>query len=498
MKLYESCANNIAELIRHGVLRPGDKLPSVRDASLARGVSRSTVFQAYYLLETGGLIEARARSGYFVRSGRLPETMSEPLDSTPDGVAKDVDVCRLVFDLLGSAGRRDFVPLGSAFPCPSLCPLKRLARHLWTEMRDFDAWRLIEDLAPGNESLRRNLLLRYAIDGLAMDPAELVLTNGAMEGLNLCLSAVTRPGDVVVVESPTFYAALQALERLHLRAVEVATSPGRGIDLDALATVLQQHRVAACWLMPNFQNPLGSLMPEDSKKALVALLAKNDIPLIEDDAYGELYFGPKKPLPAKAFDTKGLVMHCGSFSKSLAPGYRVGWVAGGRFAKKIEQLRLMHALSPAIPSEAAIAAYLDHGGYDRHLRRMRLALISYQSIAVKAVQDHFPVGTRMAIPLGGYFLWLELPTTVDTLELHVQARKQRISLAPGPLFSADRRFTHCMRLNYGHGSDVRFIPALRTIGQLATQQCAAAAAGAISGPLAPNPLNDLIHGFSPG
>lgn len=225
--------------------------------------------------------------------------------------------------------------------------------------------------------------------------------------------------------------------------------------------------------MPNFQNPLGSLMPEDSKKALVALLAEREIALIEDDAYGELYFGAKKPLPAKAFDTQGLVMHCGSFSKCLAPGYRVGWVAGGRFARKIEQLRLMYTLSPAIPSEAAIAAYLNQGGFDRHLRRMRSALIGYQAIAVKAVQDHFPVGTRMAVPQGGYFLWLELPKTVDTLELHAQARERRISLAPGPLFSADRRFTHCLRLNYGHGGDARFVPALRTVGELAMQLCAA-------------------------
>ncbi|MBU1358863.1 MAG: PLP-dependent aminotransferase family protein [Gammaproteobacteria bacterium] len=474
MKLYERCANDIAELIRSGVLRPGDKLPSVRDASLARSMSRSTIFEAYYLLETDGLIEARPRSGYYVRSGRMATALPEPCDSTPDGLEREVAVGQLVLDLLGCAGRREFVPLGSAFLSPTLCPLKRLARHLWTEMRDFDSWHLIEDLAAGNESLRRQLVLRYAIDGMAVDPAELVLTSGAMEGLNLCLHAVTQPGDVVVVESPTFYAALQALERLHLRAVEVATAPGRGIDIDALATTLRQHRVAACWLMPNFQNPLGSLMPQENKEALVAMLAEREIALIEDDAYAELYFGARKPLPAKAFDTNGLVMHCGSFSKCLAPGYRVGWVAGGRFAKRIEELRLMHTLSPAIPSEAAIAAYLNHGGFDRHLRRMRSALIGYQATAVQAVQDHFPASTRMAVPQGGYFLWLELPDTVDALALHFEARKRHISLAPGPLFSADRRFTHCLRLNYGHGCDPRFLPALQTVGELATQQCATA------------------------
>lgn len=468
MNLYERCANEIAELIRSGMLRPGDRLPSVRAASAARGLSRTTIFEAYYLLETRGLVEARSRSGYYVKGDFAQTELKAPDDSRPDGRARTVDIGQLVFELLGSMNRREFVPLGSAFLSPSLCPLTRLARHLGTEMRDFDPWRLVEDLAPGNESLRRHIVLRYAMDGMVVAPTEIVLTNGAMEGLNLGLQAVTRPGNVVVVESPTFYAALQSLDRLKLHALEVATSPAWGIDIDALAAALKRHRVAACWLMTNFQNPLGSSMPDDRKKALVALLAEHEIPLIEDDVYAELYFGAKKPLPAKALDAKGLVIHCGSFSKCLAPGYRVGWVAGGRFAAKIEQMRLMYTLSPAIPSEAAIAAYLDGGGYDRHLRRMRAALVRYSAIAMEAVHTHFPAGTCMSAPLGGYFLWLELPEGVDTIKLHALARERGISLAPGRLFSTDKRFTRCLRLNYGHGGDPRFEAAMQSVGQLAT------------------------------
>lgn len=467
MTLYERCADDIAELIRNGILRPGDKLPSVRDASLARGVSRSTVFQAYYHLESMGLIEARPRSGYYVRTGSQPVSSPEPVDSTPDGNAKEVAIGPMVFELLRSMNRRDFVPLGSAFLNPSLCPLTRLARHLGAAMRDFDPWRLIEDLSPGNESLRRHIVLRYGLDGMVIDPNEVVLTNGAMEGLNLSLQAVTRPGDVVLVESPTFYAALQALDRLQLRSLEVATSSAWGIDIDAVAKALKGQRVAACWIMPNFQNPLGSSMPDDRKKALVALLAEQEIPLIEDDVYAELYFGARKPLPAKAWDTRGLVIHCGSFSKCLAPGYRVGWVAGGRHAARIEQMRLMYTLSPAIPSEAAIAAYLDHGGYDRHLRRMRAALERYRAIAMEAVRAHFPAGTRMSTPQGGYFLWLEMPESVDASRLHALARERGISLAPGALFFNHPRSTHCLRLNYGHAGDPRFAGAMQTVGRLA-------------------------------
>mgnify|MGYP002133893309 CR=1 FL=1 len=204
-----------------------------------------------------------------------------------------------------------------------------------------------------------------------VDTEELVITNGAMEALNLCLEAVTKPGDLVAVESPTFYAALQALERRGLRAVEVATHPRTGVDITALASVLERHPVKACWFMPNFQNPLGSLMPDSAKRDLVELLAKHEVPLIEDDVYGELYFGSQKPKPAKAWDRNGLVMHCSSFSKSLAPGYRVGWVAAGRFATAVQRLKLMTTLSAATPSQQALSEYLAQGGYDRHLRALR-------------------------------------------------------------------------------------------------------------------------------
>jgi DNA-binding transcriptional MocR family regulator len=305
-----------------------------------------------------------------------------------------------------------------------------------------------------------------------VDAQEIIITNGAMEALNLCLEAVTRPGDVVVVESPTFYAALQALERLNLQALEVATHPRDGIDLAALAQALGRqppHQpVKACWLMPSFQNPLGSLMPEDKKCELVALLARHQIPLIEDDVYGELHFAPHRPPPAKAFDGEGLVMHCSSFSKSLAPGYRVGWVAAGRHATAVQRLKLMTTLSAATPSQQALSEYLAQGGYDRHLRQLRRSLAQQQGMALAAVARHFPRGTRVAQPEGGYFLWVELPPQVDALQLHRQALRQGISLAPGQIFSADRRFANCVRINYGHPAQSRLESALATVGALAS------------------------------
>ena len=467
MKRYERYAGEIADLIDKGTLRAGDRLPSVRQASTQRRISPATVFEAYYLLEARGLIEARPRSGYYV-SGRqsTPET---PRASKPQQRSTSVAISDLVFDVLGSTRDRNVVPLGSAFPSAELFPLQTLSRHLSHGMRHLDPRRIVDDLPPGNQRLLQQIARRYAIDTVEVDQSEIVVTSGALEALNLCLAAVTRPGDVVAIESPTFYAALQALERLSLKALEIATHPVDGIDLNALAQALQRRNVKACWLMPSFQNPLGSLMPEAKKQALVELLAKHEIPLIEDDVYGELYFTSARPRPAKAYDTKGLVLHCSSFSKSLAPGYRVGWTAAGRFAQQVERMKLMTTLSAAIPSQQALCGYLDQGGYDRHLRRLRHTLLRQRDRMSSIVAKHFPQGTRVTRPEGGYFLWLELPGNVDALQLHQLALEQRISIAPGHLFSASDSFRHCVRINYGHPGDSRCESALRTLGQLATR-----------------------------
>lgn len=466
MKRYERYAGEIADLIRTGVLRPGDRLPSVRQASEHRRISPATVFEAYYLLEARGLIEARPRSGYYVSQRQAP---AAPTASRPRERSTQVEISDLVFEVLGSTRDRNVVPLGSAFPSAALFPLQTLSRHLSRGMRSLDPRRIVEDLPPGNARLRQQIARRYAIDATDVNPDEIVVTSGALEALNLCLAAVTRPGDVVAVESPTFYAALQALERLSLKALEIATHPADGIDLDALAQALQRRSVKACWLMPNFQNPLGSLMSEDKKRALVALLAKHEVPLIEDDVYAELYFTAKRPLPAKAFDRRGLVMHCSSFSKCLAPGYRVGWVAAGRFAQQVERMKLMTTLSAAIPSQQALSGYLDHGGYDRHLRKLRQALQKQRDRNAALIVRHFPQGTRVTRPEGGYFHWVELPSQIDALQLHELALAQQISIAPGRLFSASDSYRHCVRINYGHPDDARCERAIRTVGELATQ-----------------------------
>ena len=465
MKRYEKLAEEIAELIRSGVLAAGERVPSVRQASRSHGVSPSTVFQAYYLLEDRGLIQARARSGYFVRE-HAQRPLPEPEPRSLSAQATEVDVSELVFSVLGSLKDPQTVPFGSAFPSPDLFPLARLARSMAHGLRTLSPHEVIADMTAGNPDLRRQIALRYMTSGVLLPMDELVITNGAMEALNLCLQSVTRPGDLVAIESPAFYACLQVLERLELRAVEIPVHPREGIDLAVLADSLERLPIRACWFMSSLQNPLGASMSEANKEALYALLQRHQVPLIEDDVYAELYYGKQPPRPVKSHDRDGLVMHCGSFSKSLAPGYRVGWVAGGRFAESISRLKLMTTLSPSVPAQAAIADYLQHGGYDRHLRRLRHTLEMQQSAMLASAARHFPQQTRVTRPAGGYFLWFEFPEQVDSLQLFRLALAQGISLAPGPIFSASRRFGHCARLNHGHPWTAQSEEAMAVLGRI--------------------------------
>ncbi len=462
---YKDYADDIAELIKRGQLRGGQRLPSVREIGRQRGLSPVTVLKAYHRLEARGLIVARARSGFYV-AGQPRQTLPPPARSRPSRRATPVRKSDFIYEILRASKAPDIVPLGSAFPSPLLFPHARLNRSLSRVSKQLDPWRSVTDLTPGSLRLRQHIALRYQIAGVALDAEELVITDGAMEGLNLCLQAVSQPGDSVIIESPSFYVALQALQRLGLQAIEVATDPQTGIDIDALQRVLQDQRPAACWIMSSFQNPTGASMPEARKKRLVQLLAQYGVPLIEDDAYGEMYFADQRPLPAKAYDRDGGVLYCSSFSKCLAPGYRVGWAAPGRYSEAVTRLKLGLTLSTSLPAQLALEDYLAEADYDRHLKAMRRSLCEGRDALLHALQSLVPIQSAVTRPDGGYFLWLELPPEVSALELHRRALERGISIAPGDIFSVQADFSHALRLNYGHPEDRRINRALKTLGEL--------------------------------
>jgi DNA-binding transcriptional MocR family regulator len=466
--LYEELAADLATLIAKGTLRIGDRMPSVRQLSQQRDVSVSTVLQAYLVLESRGLVEARPQSGHYVRGSRAPVPL-EPRAPRSSNQATRVSVSDLIARVYAAARDPSIVPLGAAQISPALLPTENINRRLAAVARTAGGAGVAYDPPPGCTALRRQIARRAAEWGVASSVDEWVTTVGAMEALHLCLRAVAVAGDTVAVESPGYYGILQLVESLGMRALEIPANPGTGLDVGLLELALRQHRIKACVVVTNFSNPLGALMPDDAKRELYRVLSLRDVPLIEDDIYGDLFFGDVRPRPVKAFDRSGLVMLCSSFSKTIAPGYRVGYVAPGRYREKVERLKFGHTIATPTLPQLAVADLLENGGYDRHLRRLRRALASQIARVSDAVAVHFPAGTRVSRPQGGFFLWVELPPGKSALEFHARALERGISVTPGPIFSAKARFSNCVRICCGFPwSDVLDV-SIRTLGRIATE-----------------------------
>ncbi|MDE9453960.1 PLP-dependent aminotransferase family protein [Xenorhabdus bovienii] len=445
MTRYEQLAGAIRQQIEDDIWQVGDKLPSLRESVKSSGLSLMTVLQAYQLLESQGWIVARPQSGYYVAT-RLTQ-FAAAKGGKGLHLSESVEISASIFDVLQACKDPKIVPFGSAFPDPSLLNEPKLSKILASVARRFVPHSSLESLPPGNEKLRRNISRRYAAHGIHVSPEEIVITAGAMESLSFSLQSVTSPGDWVVIESPAFYGALQAIERLRLKAIAIKTAPRTGIDLDALEEIVQKYPIKACWLMSRFQNPLCNTMPSENKQRLVAILNSSHIALIEDDVYGELYFDQEPPMPIKAWDKENNFMHCSSFSKCLAPGYRVGWVAAGKHAGKIQQLQMMSTVSASAPTQLAVAEYLAHGGYDNHLRRLRRQLEQRQSQVLRAISEYFPDSVKVNSARGGYFLWLEFEPPFNANRLYQLALAKGISIAPGSMFSTSSQFDHAFRLN---------------------------------------------------
>ena len=463
--LYERVADHIVELIDRGTLHAGERLPSIRKLSSQMDVSISTVLQAYMMLEGKERIEAKPQSGFYVRLAR--HLAPEPRASSPSPLVTRVGVSELVAQVFQTAHDPQVIQLALSTPSPEHLPVKRLNRLMAAAMGKAGARALSYDFPPGYAPLRHEIAKRSIESGCKLAESEIVTTHGTMEALNLCLRAVAKAGDVVAIESPAFYGTLQVIESLGMKALEIATDPRDGIVLDALAAALRRQKIKACLLVTNFSNPLGSCMPDANKKALVELLARREIPLIEDDIYGDLCFAGPRPKAAKAYDKEGLVLLCSSFSKTLAPGYRVGWTAPGRFRPQVESLKFTSSMATTTAPQMAIADFLQSGGYDRYLRKLRRILSSQVEQMSHAVSRYFPSGTKITRPQGGYVLWVELPRTVDSLELHRRALAQKISIAPGPIFSAKQKYKNFIRLSCGLPWSEKVDRAVQTLGELA-------------------------------
>ncbi len=466
--LYEQVADRIQQLIAEGTLQTGDRLPSVRKLHEQWSVSISTVLEAYRLLEDRGFIAARPQSGYYVKQTFL-QVPDEPHQSAPPQKPRHVDNS-LGFRVICTIRDSQTIKLGAAVPSMELLPLQALNRLMGQILRQHPTLAHAYDVPPGCESLRHEVARRLMDAGCSIAPDQIVTTNGTFESVFLSLRAVTQPGDTVAIESPTYYGLLEALEILHLKALELPTHPRDGLSLPHLEMALQKKRIAACALVSNFSNPLGTCMSDAKKQQIVELLAQYEVPLIEDDIYGDLYFEGTRPKAMKAFDREGLVLYCSSCSKTLSPGFRVGWAVAGRYQAKVEQLKWVINQTTAIAPQLTIAAFLSNGGYDRHLRQLRRAYQSQMARMTQAIHDYFPAEARVTRPDGGHVVWVELPECCNALTLYESALQQHISIAPGQIFSPSGSYANCLRLNCGLPWSNAIDQAMLKLGELIQQQ----------------------------
>ncbi|MCV9929790.1 PLP-dependent aminotransferase family protein [Flavobacterium sp. LS1R49] len=443
--LYLKIAHIIQEQILSETLKIGDKLPSIRALQKLYNVSINTVKQAFLELESKSLIESRPKSGFYVsktsnRKFSIPSMnklkVSESQKSPDDLITK-------VFDTFSDKSITQF-SLG--VPHKSLLPIAKLNKGIIKAMRNLEESGTDYNLVQGNLNLRRNLAKWSLVLEGKLTEDDFVTTSGAMNAIYSCLMVTTQRGDTIAIESPVYFGILQIAKSLGLNVIELPTHPTTGVDLDALKKVI--HKVKVCCFMSNFSNPLGSLMPDESKMELVRMLTYHNIPLIEDDLYGNLFFGAERPKPCKFYDEAGIVMWCGSVSKTLAPGYRVGWVAPGLFKEKIIRQKLVQTISTPSLYQEVVADFMEFGRYDHHLRNFRHTLHTNCLNFQRAVEDYFPENTKISQPQGGSFLWLELDKSIDTVSLYDIAIKQKISFAPGRIFTQLNQYNNCMRLNF--------------------------------------------------
>ncbi|RLB97832.1 MAG: PLP-dependent aminotransferase family protein [Deltaproteobacteria bacterium] len=463
---YVALADEIQDNILKGIFTPGEKLPSLRKLHNQLGLSVSTVHQAYIELEKRGRVEAKEKSGFYVRAlnkNPLPNPTPEENITKPCRVVVNDLAERILSDLQ----RDDILQLGAAIASRELMPLKQLSRIMKSLPSDALQHHISNyDLCAGNLALREELSKRMLGLACSISTEDIITTNGCLEAVTLCLRAVASPGDTILVESPVFHCFLQLIEDLNLYVVEIPGCPENGIDPNAFEKTITSNKIKACLLDSNFQNPLGSVISKENKAAIIRIAEKYNVPIIEDDIYGDLFFEDKRPTTFKSLDKKGIVLYCSSFSKALAPGLRTGWTIPGNFKDIVIRMKLNTAISNSSINQAVIAQFLKTGAFDRHLRQLRNKLKNQASAIAIAVSKYFPSDTQITFPKGGMFIWVVLNKKIDSMEIYQKAYQKKISILPGIICSSSDRYKNCLRINCGVKWSQHLEDGIKTLGQI--------------------------------
>ncbi len=465
--LYLQIANTIEHQIKNDLLKIGDKLPSLRTVSLEKGVSITTVQQSYFELESRGLIESRPQSGYYVSYAHkhfknVPQT-SQPIAAKKNDPIEDIQA--IVSENIGKAN----MMLSSTMLSPQLVPIAKLNKSIMNATRSLVDSGVSYDRT-GSIKLKTQIAKRTLSWGGKLKAEDIITTGGSIDAISFCLLALAKRGDTVAVESPIYFGILRLAQSLGLHVLELPTHPVTGIEVDALRKAIERKKVKLCILVSNFSNPLGSCMPDENKKEVVRICEKHNIPLIEDDLYADLYFGNHRPSSCKGFDESGIVLWCGSFSKTLVSGYRVGWVSAGKFKDQVARTKLYHSMFSSTITHEAIGNFLEVGRYENHLRKLRQTLHRNSLHFLRCISEYFPDDTKVSRPTGSMNLWVELNKKVDTIELYNNAIANKISIAPGRMYTLQNQYNNCLKLCYGMQWDEKVENALKLLGKLAAKK----------------------------
>ena len=463
--LYQQIVDFIDHQQSQGLLRAGDKLPSLRKLSKQLEISVPTVKQAYVELERQGRVCARPQSGYYLQA-RQVKTLEPRPNQWAGSQPVEVQCRSLIEQVYDAVHLPNTVALGISNPVNAHPPDKALARLMRSVISKYAEKAVSYGPANGDPKLRMQLAYRYQEQGIAVNYQDMVITNGAQEALSIALQCVAEKGDVIAIESPCFFGLIELIESLGMKAVEVYTCTEDGICLDDLAKTIGQYPVKACLFSTAINNPLGSLMPDNRRQAMVSLLESHNIPLIEDDAYGDLYFHGKRPKPAQLYSEKGLVLTCSSFSKTAAPGYRVGWLIPGKFEEQAKRIKRAQSCSTPMLQQWTLTEYLLSGEYDRHIAVLRKKLICNVERMRALIAKHFPEEVCISKPLGGSVLWVRCRSHVNTSDFFQAAIAKGVSYAPGGIFSPSGKYQHYMRISFGVQWDDEVEQAIKTLGEL--------------------------------
>lgn len=465
MKIYkfEAFTSNIERNIREGIYKPGYKLPSVRELKKQYQTSISTIQNGYEHLIILGLVESIPKSGYYVanNSAKIEDSTTQHRPVVRDAVFE-----RNVALTTSLRNEKKFAEFNVATPGDLIISQKLLLRTMQQVIREQGVGLLRYYPLNGSVDLKSSIIRHAAGYQTSINPQELLITDGALQALYIALAAVCNPGDVIAVESPCVFSILEVIRVLSLMVIEVPVDIRNGFDVDFLRKACLKNKIKAVVVTPNYHNPTGILLTDEQKKALLAVAQQYDMAVIENDIYGDLNFSGKRPSTIKSFDESGLVMTYTSYAKTLAPGIRLGWLSAGKFMKQAEQIKFAMGSTVSPIYQETVNRLLSSNSYDRHIRAFRMQLAKNAYFTINLLSEHFPQGTSVTTPYGGYNIWVKMPDHVDMDNFYSQCEKIGIRFTPGYTFSFSDIFSRYFRIVFADRYSSPKVQALELAGKL--------------------------------